>query len=266
MNKLHNKVVLITGGTKGIGAATVEVTCQAGAQVIFTARGEEAGRIFEQELREKGFNAAFKPQDVASDANWKDIVESITAEYGALHGLVNNAAVGEQKLFKDHTAEDYDWMFDINVRGVFFGIQAALPLMRVSATAQNPASIINVSTASVTNAASEESCYNATKGAVQTLSHCLAKEFGELKYNIRVNTVNPGFVWTDMAAMAMQAHVDKGEFASLEEARQYWIDRYYPIGRLGEPEDVAKLITFLLSDDASYITGAKLAVDGGETA
>jgi len=266
MNSLDNKVVLITGGSKGIGAATVKTMCEAGAKVVFTARGEQAGEALESSMRSAGYDATFLVQDVASLQGWGDVLNAITNKHGALHGLVNNAAVGASKRFEDYSAEDYEWMFDINVRSVFFGTQAALPLLRESASAASPASIVNVSTASVTRAVAEESCYNATKGAIQSLSHCLAKEFGELKYHIRVNTVNPGFICTEMAEEAMRGHVNSGAFATIEEAKQHWIERFYPIGRFGQPEDVAKLITFLLSDDASYITGAKYAIDGGETA
>ena len=266
MNRLDNKVALITGGTKGIGAATAELMCEAGAKVVVTARGEKAGRTFEEQMRDKGHDLTFVAHDVSSLENWQQIIDGIADLHAGLHVLVNNAAIGVHKLFVDYKMDEYEQMFDINVKGVFAGIQAALPLLRKSVTAESPGSIINVSTASVTNATAFETCYNASKGAVQCLSHGLAREFGEQGYNIRVNTVNPGFVWTDMARHAMQEHVDSGEYESLEAAKQSYIDRFYPIGRFALPQDVARLMVFLASDDASYITGGKYAVDGGETA
>lgn len=266
MNRLDNKVALVTGGTKGIGSSTAGLMCEAGAKVVVTARGEEAGQKFEREMRAGGHDLTFIRHDVSSIEDWKKVIDSISDQHGGLHVLVNNAAIGFHKLFVDYTADDYEKMFDINVKGVFFGIYEALPLMKSSATETSPGSIINLSTASVTNSTAGESCYNATKGAIQSLSHSLAREFGEEGYNVRVNTVNPGFVWTKMAQDSFQEHVESGEFASVDDAKAFWVDRYYPIGRLADPDDVAKLIVFLASDDASYITGGKYAVDGGETA
>lgn len=266
MNRLDNKVVLMTGGTKGIGAATAELMCEQGAKVVVTARGEAAGRDFEAAMREKGYDLRFIVHDVSSFADWLGVVEQVESLHGKLHILVNNAAIGFHKLFVDYSERDIDQMIDINIKGVALGMQAALPLMRRTAERGESGSIVNLSTASVTNSTVGESAYNATKGAVQCLSNSLAREFGTEGYNIRVNTVNPGFVWTDMVAAAMQSHVDDGSFATIEEAKQHWIDRYYPIGRLGVPEDVAKLIIFLASNDSAFITGANYAVDGGETA
>lgn len=266
MNRLDNKVALITGGTKGIGSATAEYMCEAGAKVVVTARGKAAGEAFESAMRDKGHDATFIPHDVSSAEDWQKVVDEVQQRHGVLHILINNAAIGFHKLFADYTFSEYEQMMDINVKGVFLGVQTALPLMRNSVSAQAMGAIINLSTASVTNATVEESVYNATKGAVQCLSNSLAREFGKQGYNIRVNTVNPGFIWTDMVEGALQSHIDDGTFENIDAAKQHWIDTYYPIGRLGDPLDAAKLMTFLASDDAAFITGANYALDGGETA
>ncbi len=263
--RLAGKVALITGGTKGVGAATARLMAKEGARVVVTARSEGPGREMEAELCRSGADALFVPHDVSDQASWQNVINAVEKRFGALDILVNNAGVYVSKPFEETTLSDLDLILNINLRGVFLGMQLALPLMKKTADEGQAGAIINVSSTAAMAAPLHDSIYSASKGAVQLLTRSIAKEFARGGYNIRVNTVNPGIIETDMTERAMEKMVATGVFENREAAVKALLEPY-PMGRFAMPEEVASMILFLASDESRYLTGGAFLVDGGETA
>ena len=257
--------MLITGGTQGVGAATAKLAASAGAKVAVTARSEGPGHELIAEIQEEGGEAGFFKQDVTSEEDWRSVVRSVVDTFGGLHVLVNNAGAHIQKAFLDTSMDEFDRLLAINLRGVFVGIQHAVPVIRETVKDGTAGSIVNVSSTAALKPTAGESAYSATKAALQILSRSLAREFGELGYNIRVNTVNPGIIRTPMFERSVDQMLEDGRFNSREELESMLLADY-PLQRFAMPEDVARTIVFLASEDANYITGATYPVDGGETA
>ncbi len=264
MNCLEGKVALVTGGTMGVGLATAYKMAAVGARVAITARNEERGRAVVQEISAAGGEVTFFCHDVTEAESWSEVLGGVREIYGGLHVLVNNAGAHLAKPFMATSLEDFDQLFNINLRGVFVGTQLAVPLIRETLAEQEHGAVINVSSGAALKSAADESIYSATKGALQILSRALAREFGAKSYRIRVNTVNPGIIETPMFERSIDEAVKKGLFETADQARSTLVTEY-PLGRFALPDDVARAITFLASDEASYVTGATLTVDGGET-
>ncbi|MFE9451958.1 SDR family NAD(P)-dependent oxidoreductase [Streptomyces sp. NPDC006739] len=227
--RLLGKVVVVTGGARGQGAAEVEALTREGARVIATdvARAPGCRRL-----------------DVTSESDWAELAAEIREAHGQVHGLVNNAGVTWRARVDDVRPEDMARVHAVNVTGPLLGIQHLLPLMRPGA------SIVNIgSSAALT--AHYPVAYTASKWALRGLTKTAAMELGHR--GIRVNTVHPGFIETDMTASAAPAFRE----VNLRET---------PLGRTGTVDDITPLVVFLLSDDASFITGAEIPVDGGFTA
>jgi len=226
--RLLGKVVVITGAAGGQGAAEAEALTREGARVIATDVTETPG---------------CRRLDVTSDKAWAQLAAELRESYGQVHGLVNNAGVTWRARIGEVRPEDMARMHAVNVTGPLLGIQHLTPLMRAGA------SIVNVgSSAALT--AHYPVAYTTSKWALRGLSRTTAMELGPL--GIRVNTVHPGFIETDMTASAAPAF----RAANLRET---------PLGRTGTVDDITPLVIFLLSDDASFITGAEIPVDGGLT-
>jgi 3alpha(or 20beta)-hydroxysteroid dehydrogenase len=238
---------------------------QAGAKAVITARSKEPGRALATELRGLGGDVTFFRHDVTSETSWCVVLQQTEAAYGRLHILVNNAGAHVTGALENISLQDFDRTMAANVRGPLIGIKLALPLMRKTVQYGGAGAVVNVSSTAALRAQPEQNIYDASKGALQLLSRSLAKEFASSGYNIRVNCVNPGIIETEMTESFLREAVTEGTFASEEAARQELM-RDYPIGRFAQPEDIARAIIFLASDDASYITGIGLPVDGGETA
>jgi cyclopentanol dehydrogenase len=262
---LSGKVFLITGGTEGIGFASAKLALQQGARVAITGRNAEKGAAAIQSLGQHAEQVRFFVQDAADPASWLRVINQVEQSFVGLHVLVNNAGLHIARPFMDTSIEAFDAVFNLNVRGVFAGIQAAVPLIRKSLGKDEYGAIINVSSGAAFKPAANESAYSASKGALQILTKALAREFGECGYQIRVNSVNPAIVETPMLQRALSEVVERGAFASEEEVRTALLADY-PLGRFATPDDVAKAIVFLASSDADYLTGTSIAVDGGETA
>ncbi len=243
MARLANKVALVTGGARGLGAATVRLMVEEGAEVVFGDVLEAEGKALEAEL---GARASFVPMDVTEPAAWTDAIARAEAR-GPLNVLVNNAAVVHMAALTDTTDEDYLRVFKINQFGTFLGIRSVVGPMK----AAGGGSIINVSSIDGLHSAAGLSAYSSTKWAVRGLTKNAAIELGQ--YGIRVNSVHPGGMYTAMGG---------SEHSSVEDLNRSTYARF-PIPRVGQPEEVAQVILFLATDEASYSTGSEFVADGG---
>ena len=243
MSTLNQKVVLVTGSSKGIGALTAQRFAEAGAKVIVNyAGGKEAADQVVSQIRQNGGDAIAVQADVSKSDEVRHLFDAAIAQYGRIDVLVNNAGIMITKLLKDTTDEDFTRQFDINVRGTF-------NTMREAATRlADKGSIINFSTTINRLMVPTYSTYSATKSAVEQLTRVFAKEIGAR--GITVNSVSPGPVNTELFT--------KGKS---KEA----IDRFAAMtafNRLGEPEDIAKVVLFLAGDDAKWIDGQNIGLNG----
>jgi 3alpha(or 20beta)-hydroxysteroid dehydrogenase len=243
MNRLENKVALVTGGARGLGASTVRLMVGEGARVVFGDVLDDEGHALADELGEQ---AAFVHMDVTEQSDWNGAIERAQA-FGPLNVLVNNAAVVHMAAITDTTDEDYLRVFKINQFGTFVGIRSVIPPMKAAGSG----SIINVSSIDGLHSSAGLSAYSSTKWAVRGLTKNAAIELGQ--YGIRVNSVHPGGMYTAMGG---------SEFASEEDLNASTYKRF-PIPRVGQPEEVAQVILFLATDEASYSTGSEFVADGG---
>jgi NAD(P)-dependent dehydrogenase (short-subunit alcohol dehydrogenase family) len=248
--RLENKVALISGGARGMGAAEARLFAQEGAKVVIGDVLEEDGHQTEAQINESGRECLFVRLDVTSEINWQEAVATTVARFGKLDILVNNAGIYPPALIEDTTEELWDRIMDINGKGVFLGTKCAIPEMRET----GGGSIINISSTAGLRGSPGAAAYGASKGAVRLFTKSTAIQYA--KDNIRANSVHPGIIETDMTLPTILTD---------EEARQGRIARI-PLGRIGQPDDVAYGVLFLASDESSFMTGSELVIDGGRTA
>lgn len=241
---LSNKVVLITGGARGLGAAAAQAVVDGGGKVVVSDVLEEEGAATAEKL---GHAARFVRHDVTSESDWQAALDFAVGEFGKIDGLVNNAGISSGQFLEHESVEHFRQVVEINLVGVFIGIKTAIPLMR----AGGGGSIVNISSAAGLTGLALTAGYGASKWGVRGLSKVGAVELAEA--GIRVNSVHPGMTYTPMTA-PVGIQVGEGKFPGT------------PMGRVGVPEEIAAAVVFLLSDAAAYMTGSELAVDGGWTA
>ena len=243
--RLKNKVAVITGGSRGIGYATADAFLREGATVIIAASSKASADKAVASLREKhpGARVGGIAPDLASLEDVRSIFKTVSASYGCIDILVNNAGVSESTPFMDYTEETFDKVMDLNVKGVFNATRAAAECMVARGSG------VILSTSSMVSLTGQPSgfAYPASKFAVNGLTVSLTRELGPK--GIRVNAVAPGITETDMMKAVPKEVIDP------------MIARI-PLRRLGQPEDIANAFVFLASDEASYITGVVLSVDG----
>jgi NAD(P)-dependent dehydrogenase (short-subunit alcohol dehydrogenase family) len=250
--RLEDKVVLLSGGASGIGAATARLVVREGGKAVLADRDEAKGRALAAEL---GAAAHFVPLDVTQESSWQASVAATVEKFGGLHGLLNAAGVGVRNTIEDCTLEEYRRVNDINSLGTFLGCKSAITAMRES----GGGSIVNISSVLGLRGAAHAMAYSASKGAVRTLTKNVAMHCAQQKYNIRCNSVHPGYIDTPMIAPRLEQNVENMT------GRQF-LEDLHPLGRLGRPEEVANMILFLLSDESTFSTGSEFVCDGGLTA
>jgi 3-oxoacyl-[acyl-carrier protein] reductase len=247
MSKLSGKVAVVTGASKGIGAAIAKRLAADGASVVvnYSSSRDGAEKVV-NEITQAGGKAIAVGASVSKEDEIKKLFDETKKAYGKVDILVNNAGIYNFAPLEDVTAEDYKRQYDTNVLGLLLTTKAALSLIP-----KEGGSVVNISSVASTLAPPASSVYSSTKGAVDTITKALAKELGPR--NIRVNSINPGYVVTEgtHSAGIVGSDFEKGAVAGT------------PLGRAGQPDDIAPPVAFLASDDARWITGETIFVSGG---
>jgi len=244
--KLEGKVAVVTGSSKGIGAEIAEELANNGATVVVNYASSKAGadKVVEK-IKSKGGKAIAIQANIANHEDIKKLFSEASKKFGKVDILVNNAGVYEFAPIEKITAEHYDKMFDLNVKGLLLATQEALKYFGKSG------SIVNISSVASELALGEASVYSASKAAVDAITKSLSKELGPK--NIRVNSINPGMIETEGIHTS---GLIEGDFRDFVESKT-------PLGRIGKTTDIAPAVVFLVSDDASWITGETLFITGG---
>jgi NAD(P)-dependent dehydrogenase (short-subunit alcohol dehydrogenase family) len=266
MSRLDGKVALISGGARGIGAETARLMCEAGARVTVGDILTEQGRETVATIKASGGDAHFTELDVTSERAWSAAVAETMHKFGRLDILVNNAGMFLGRDFEEASLADWHKLVAVNMTGVFLGTKFAAPALRESGrTSRHGSAIVNLSSIAGIVGSPLDALYSMTKGGVTLFTKSTALAFARKGDRIRVNSVHPGVIETDMGAQTFvrrMAVMGSNDLAKAQEATRHM----HPIGRLGTPEDVARTIVFLASDDARFMTGSALVVDGGVTA
>lgn len=249
MGRVQDKVVLVTGGAMGMGQTHCTLLAREGATVYLSDMNEDLGQQAVQDIRKQGGRAHFLRLDVTNEHHWTGAVDTILAESGRLDALVNNAGILTIKPIQNTTNEEWDRIFDINVRSVFLGTRAVVETMR---NAQKGC-IVNVSSIYGLVGAPGAAAYQASKGAVRLFTKACAVDLAP--FNIRVNSVHPGVIATPMTQHILD---DPKHGPALLGPTL--------LGRAAQPMEVSQAVLFLVSDEASFVHGSELVVDGGYTA
>jgi len=247
MGRLDGKVALISGGSKGQGAAEAKLFAQEGAKVVLADILDDEGKKIEAEINETGGEAMYLHLDVTSEADWAAAVRAAVDSYGKLDILVNNAGILLRKGVEETSAEEWDRVQDVNSKGVFLGVKAAIPAMREA----GGGSIVNISSIAGLRG-STSTAYGASKGLVRLLTKSTAVQYGPER--IRCNSVHPGIIETDMTEEMLDSV-----------GREQWLART-PLRIIANAHDVALGVLYLASDESRYVTGSELVIDGGITA
>ncbi|MBX2883824.1 MAG: SDR family oxidoreductase [Granulosicoccus sp.] len=266
MKKLQNKTALITGAARGIGANTARLMAAQGATVFVADRlSQQVGKVASV-INEQGGKAVSLKLDVTSEENWQSVVVEIENQQGGLDILVNNAGIFLGKDFEEMSLVEWQTLVDANMTSVFLGTKLCAPLLR-HASEKSPlgSAIVNVSSIAGLVAAPNDALYSMTKGGVTVFTKSTAVSFASKGDRIRVNSVHPGVVDTEMGELAIAAQAKRLGVTDTEQVRKLSAERH-PVGRIATTEDIANAILFLASDDAAFMTGVSMPVDGGYTA
>jgi 3(or 17)beta-hydroxysteroid dehydrogenase len=266
MNRLDGKVALISGAARGIGGESARLMVEAGAIVAIGDVLDERGRATARTLEKAGGQSLFIHLDVTSEAEWSAAVAVVLDRFGKLDILVNNAGLFLGKDIEAASLDEWQRLCAVNLTGVFLGTKLALPALR-DAAIESPhgSAIINLSSVAGLVGSTQDPLYSMTKGGVTLFTKSAALEFARKGYRIRVNSMHPGTIDTDMGDQVLVTRARNLGTNDVAAARAQVIDRL-PIGRMGTITDIAKGIVFLASDDAAFMTGSSLVIDGGITA
>jgi NAD(P)-dependent dehydrogenase (short-subunit alcohol dehydrogenase family) len=246
--RLKDKVAVITGGASGIGEASAIDMVEEGARVVIADMDSDRGEALARRLNDMREDCAvFQAVDVADEAQVETLFQATLSHFGRVDVVFNNAGIGHMAEADSYPAEDWQRVININLTGIFLVAKHALGIMK----AQGSGSIVNCASILGNVGQSMTAAYSAAKGGVVNLTRTLALEYAA--HSIRINTVSPAYIDTPLLKVLDQETL--GRLIAL-----------HPVGRLGRPEEVARAVSFLASDDASFITGANLLVDGGFTA
>ena len=255
MKRLDNKVCIVTGGSPGIGQATCLRLADEGAKVAIVDIDDDDGQDLRDSINERGGTAEYWHLDVTDESAVEQVFNDVAEKFGGIDVVVNNAGIaGADKPTDEVSSEEWQKVMDVNVNGVFYCTKAAIPHMR----SNGGGSIVNLSSIYGIVGAPDVPPYHASKGAVREMSKTDAVFYAD--EGIRVNSVHPGFIWTPLVEAMAEASEDGPE------AFRAHLDELHPIGHVGEPEDIAAGIAYLASDDAKFLTGSELVIDGGYTA
>ncbi|MCQ6279540.1 SDR family oxidoreductase [Bacillus sp. EB600] len=246
---ISGKVVVITGGSRGLGAEMAREFAASGADLVLASRNKESCESVASDVRKLGRKAVTVSCDVSSVSDIRNLFNRAMEEFGRVDVLVNNAGANVTKSAIEVSEEDWDYINDVNIKGLFFSCQEAAKIM----IQQNSGKIINISSVGGVKPYKRIAPYTATKAAVIHLTRSLAAEWA--RYNIHVNSIAPGLIGTE---------INKTEMENKE-----WLERSIkaiPLRRLGEPKDISQIALFLVSDAADYITGQTFFIDGGTLA
>lgn len=258
MKRVEGKVAIVTGSTYGIGEAIAKVLAREGTISIITGRSENEGRKCVDEIQSSGGKAEYYPLDVTNETRVKEVAAAVYEKYGKIDILVNNAGIaGPNKPTHEYTEKEWNWIFEVNVTGAFLCTKHVVPYM----IRQKSGNIVYISSIYGIIGAPDIPAYHATKAANRVMSKIDALLYA--KDNIRVNSVHPGFIWTPLVENFLKEQSIKSGM-SVEDLRKV-LDSRHPIGHIGEPNDIAYGVLYLVSDEAKFVTGSELIIDGGYT-
>jgi NAD(P)-dependent dehydrogenase (short-subunit alcohol dehydrogenase family) len=255
MNRLSGKTAIVTGGAVGIGRACVQRMAEEGAKVAIFDLLTAEGQALAADLSDKGHDVAFWSVNVTDEAAMKSAIDAAAARFGGLHVMVNNAGIsGSPRPTDEVTEAEWDHVQAVNVKGVFFGTKHTIPHLRKA----GGGAVINLSSIAGLIGVGGIAPYHASKGAVRLMSKNDAITYAPER--IRVNSVHPAYIWTPMVENHLRATAPDLEAAKAAAGS------VHPIGHMGEPDDIAWAVVWLASDEAKFVTGAEIVIDGGYTA
>ncbi len=257
--RVAGKVALITGAAEGIGAESARALGREGAQLVLTDINDNGVKSLVAELERNGHAAIGVHHDVSDERDWEAVMAAALSRFGRLDVLVNNAAIAFVGPTAETTLADWRRMLAVNLDSVFLGTKHAIRAMTGKEGAGKGGSIINISSILGIDGAATAAAYCASKGGVRLFTKSVALECGEAGNGIRVNSLHPGYIHTSMFETDIAAY---GSF----DAKMKKVSALHPIGRVGQPEEIAAGVVFLASDESSFMTGSELVIDGGYTA
>ena len=266
MNRLDGKVALLSGAARGIGAETAYKMAAAGASVVIGDVLADRARETAKEINDTGGRALALTLDVTKEVSWAAAAAAATKQFGKLDILVNNAGNFLGKDLMEATTEDWSRLVAINMTGVWLGTKVCAPSLAESGKlSRHGSAIVNLASIAGIVGSQIDPLYSMTKGGVTLFTKSTALFFGRKGWRIRVNSIHPGVIETDMGAQTFASRARQAGTNDIEGARSVAL-KQHPIGRLGVAEDIALGIVFLSSDDAGFMTGSGMVVDGGLTA
>ena len=258
MRRIDGRVAIVTGSTSGIGEAIAKILAKEGAVSIITGRTQNEGTRVVNDIKASGGDAEYYSLDVTNEKRIEEVTRQVHDKYGRIDILVNNAGIGgPDKPTHEYTREEWEWVFNVNVTGAFLCTKYAVPYLKKS----SKGNIIYMSSIYGIIGAPNVPAYHASKAANRIMAKIDALLYA--KDGIRVNSLHPGFIWTPMVENSLKEQ-SRATGRSAEELKKE-LESLHPIGHIGEPNDIAYGVLYLVSDEAKFVTGSELVIDGGYT-